>query len=71
MSYVPFFSPFVTLNRYASGVASLTEVRISVAIMVVTILILEKLTTRAYIKGVMRYSEKVSFKEIKKLLQKQ
>ena len=71
MSYIPFFSPFVTFNRYASGIASLTEVGISVAIIVVTILILGKLTTRVYINGVMRYSEKVSFKDVKQLLQKQ
>ena len=71
MSYIPFFSPFVTFNRFASGIAGTMEVGIVIAIMIVTIIILGKFATRVYINGVMRYSEKVSFKDVKQLLQRQ
>ena len=71
MSYIPFFSPFVTFNRFASGIAGNMELGIVIAIMIVTIIILGKFATRVYINGVMRYAEKVTLKDIKQLMKKQ
>lgn len=69
MSYIPIFSPFITFARFAEGYASLAEVGISIAILVIAIVILSKFATKLFVGGVMHYSEKTSFKDIKKLME--
>lgn len=70
-SYIPVFSPIVTFSRIVSGVAGPVEIGISITILVVTIMILNKLASRIYVNGVMHYSEKVSWKEIGRFMKKQ
>ena len=69
-SYIPFFSPFVTFDRFATGIAAPLEVGIVLTIMLVSIIILGKLAARIYVNGVMHYSDSVKLKDIKKLLQR-
>lgn len=69
-SYIPFFSPFVTVDRLVSGMASTVEVGIVLVIMVISIFILGKLAARIFVNGVMHYNDSVKLKDLKKLLQR-
>jgi|GEM_PF-524784 len=68
MTYIPIFSPFVTFSRYTEGLASYLEVGISLALLILMLLVMSKFATKLYVGGVMHYSEKFRFKDIKKLM---
>ncbi|MCL1950710.1 MAG: ABC transporter permease [Turicibacter sp.] len=67
-TYIPLFSPFITFSRFADGTAGYTEVGITLVLLLISILLIGKLATKIYTGGVMHYSEKASFKDIRKLL---
>lgn len=69
-SYVPFSSPMVTFTRIVLGEAALLEVIISLTILVLTIALLSVLASRIYKNGVMKYSSKVTLKDIFKMAKK-
>jgi len=70
-SYIPFFSPFITFDRFVSGTAGMIEVSIVLGLMVISIVVMGKIAARLYVNGVLHYSDKVSFKDVKRLLQRQ
>jgi len=68
LSYIPVFSPFVTFTRFLMGYANGLEIGLVFTVMVVTIIVIGKLATKLYVGGVMHYSERFSFKDIRKLM---
>lgn len=68
LSYVPLFSPFITFARFAEGHTGLMEVGITILILLISIIVLSRFATKLFVGGVMHYSEKTSFKDIKKLM---
>lgn len=70
-SYIPFFSPIVTLSRAVAGEASSIEIMATILILLGTIAILNKFASRVYVNGVMSYSEKVKLSDLKKFSKKQ
>lgn len=70
LSYVPLFSPFLIVERYLKGYANTIELVIIVGIMIVFAVIVLKMAGRIYMNGVSHSSEKLTFKDFKKLLQK-
>ncbi|MDM5190194.1 ABC transporter permease [Bacillus sp. DX4.1] len=70
-SYIPFFTPMVTFSRIVAGEASALEISITLAILLVTIGILNVVTSRIYVNGVMNYSDKVKFKDLAKFIKRQ
>ncbi|HDR7736273.1 ABC transporter permease [Bacillus cereus] len=69
-SYIPFFSPMVTYARIVMGEAGSLEIGITLAILVLTIIVLNFITSRIYTNGVMNYSDKLKLKDISKFLKK-
>jgi len=69
-SYIPFFTPFVMFNRLIANETHLIELVISMVLMVISIIIVGFFAARIYVNGVMYYSEKTSFKDIKRLLKR-
>lgn len=69
-SYVPFSSPIVSFARIVLGEATWPESISSLAILIISIGLLSLLASRIYKNGVMKYSSKVSFKDIYKMLKK-
>ncbi|MEH7459095.1 sodium export permease [Bacillus pseudomycoides] len=70
-SYIPFFTPMVTFSRVIAGEAGALEISITLAILLVTIAILNFVTSRIYVNGVMNYSDKVKFKDLAKFIKRQ
>ncbi|KEK26420.1 ABC transporter permease [Bacillus gaemokensis] len=70
-SYVPFFTPMVTFSRIVAGEAGVLEITITLAVLLVTIGILNAVTSRIYVNGVMNYSDKVKFKDLAKFIKRQ
>lgn len=70
-SYIPFFTPMVTFSRVVAGEAGTLEISIKLAILLVTIGILNVVTSRIYVNGVMNYSDKVKFKDLAKFIKRQ
>ena len=68
LTYVPIFSPFITFARLVEGYVGYLEVEITMSLMILTIVLGGKFITKLYVGGVMHYSDKASFKDIKKLL---
>jgi len=68
--YVPVMSPFVIIQRFLRGYSSLMEVGIVTAIMAVCAVGTLILAARINKNGVSHTSEKMTFKDFKKLLQK-
>jgi ABC-2 type transport system permease protein len=64
LSLVPYFSPFVMLPRVAAGEATLAEVVISIAILIVTILGSLWVAARIYAVGVLLYGQRPGLRRI-------
>ncbi|MGL4952743.1 MAG: ABC transporter permease [Culicoidibacterales bacterium] len=69
-AYIPFFSPIAEYARILAGVAQPLEIIISVTILIVTIIIINRIAARVYTNGVMSYHEKWSWKTFLSLLRK-
>ena len=71
LSYIPLFSPFITLSRFTSGYANTVEVGASIVILIVSTIILFKLAERIFTNAVSHHSDKkLTFKDFKKLMQR-
>lgn len=64
---LPISSPFCMPFRVMMGIASLSEVIISVAILLVSILIVAKISIKIYSQAILNYGSKISFKDAFKL----
>lgn len=70
-SYVPFTSPYLMFIRYVSFGVSVAEVLISLAILVLTIVLVAWICTKIYRNATLKYGNKPSlFSEFKKLFSK-
>lgn len=63
-SLFPVSSPFCMPFRIMMGLASGTDVALSVAILVVTILIIAHVAIKIYSNAILNYGTKMSFKDI-------
>ena len=68
--YVPFISPYVIVQRYLLGASGMIEVFIALALMAAFSLFMLVISARLYMNGISHTSEKISFSDFKKLLQK-
>ena len=66
-SMFPISSPFCMPFRIMMGIASTGEVIISIAILVITILIIAKVVIKIYSNVILNYGTKMSFKDIVKV----
>lgn len=66
-SLFPISSPFCMPFRIMMGLANVTDVLISIAILVVTILIIARVAIRIYSSAILNYGTKMSFKDIVKM----
>lgn len=66
-SLFPVSSPFCMPFRIMMGLASTTDVLISIAILVVTILIIARVAIKIYSNAILNYGTKMSFKDIVKM----
>ena len=65
-SLFPISSPFCMPFRIMMGLASGTDVAISIAILVITILVIAKVAIKIYSNAILNYGTKMSFKDIVK-----
>lgn len=63
-SLFPISSPFCMPFRIMMGLASTTDVLISIAILIATILIIAKVAIKIYSSAILNYGTKMSFKDI-------
>ena len=63
-SLFPISSPFCMPFRIMMGLASGTDVAISIIILIVTILIIAKIAIKIYSNAILNYGTKISFKDI-------
>lgn len=66
-SMFPISSPFCMPFRIMMGLASTTDVLISIAVLVVTILLIAKVTIKIYSNAILNYGTKMGFKDIIKM----
>ena len=66
-SLFPISSPFCMPFRIMMGLAKPTDVLISIAILVVTILVIAKVTIKIYSNAILNYGTKMSLKDIDKV----
>lgn len=66
-SMFPISSPFCMPFRIMMGLASVTDVAISIAILVITILIIAQVAIKIYSSAILNYGTKMSFKDIVKV----
>ena len=66
-SMFPISSPFCMPFRIMMGLASVTDVIVSIAILFVTILIIAKVTIRIYENAILNYGTKMSLKDIMRM----
>ena len=63
-SMFPLSSPFCMPFRVMMGLASLKDVLISIVLLLVTILIIAKVTIKIYSNAIINYGTKLSIKDI-------
>lgn len=63
-STFPISSPFCMPFRIMMGLASVTDVLISIAILIVTILMIAKVAIKIYSSAILNYGTKMNFKDI-------
>lgn len=63
-SMFPISSPFCMPFRVMMGLASTTDVLISIAILVITILVIAKVAIKIYSSAILNYGTKMTFKDI-------
>ena len=66
-SLFPISSPFCMPFRIMMGLAKPTDVLISIAILVVTILVIAKVTIKIYSNAILNYGTKMTLKDIIKV----
>ena len=66
-SMLPISSPFCMPFRIMMGLASTTDVLISIAILLITILIVAKVAIKIYSNAILNYGTKMSFKDMIKI----
>ena len=66
-SYFPLSSPFSMPFRIMMGLASQKDVAISIAILIVTILVIAKASIKIYSNAILNYGTKMSLKDIVKI----
>lgn len=66
-SLCPISSPFCMPSRIAMGLASGTDVAISIALLVVTVLVIAKIAVKVYSNAILNYGSKMSLKDAIKL----
>lgn len=66
-SLFPMSSPFCMPFRVMMGLASITDVLISVAILIVTILVIAKIAIKIYSNAILNYGTKMSLKDMMKM----
>ena len=66
-SLFPISSPFCMPFRIMMGLAKPTDVLISIAILIVTILVIAKVTIKIYSNAILNYGTKMSLKDINKV----
>lgn len=66
-SMLPISSPFCMPFRIMMGLASVIDVIISIAILIITILIIAKVAIKIYSSAILNYGTKMSFKDIVKM----
>ena len=68
--YVPFITPFVIVQRFILGYSNMVEVAISLAGMVLFACLMLWVSARLYMNGISHNSEKLTMKDLRKMLQK-
>ena len=66
-SIFPISSPFCMPFRIMMGLASSTDVLISIAVLIITILIIAKVTIKIYSNAILNYGTKMGIKDIMKM----
>lgn len=66
-SMLPISSPFCMPFRVMMGLASFTDVLMSIAILIVTILIIAKVAIKIYSNAILNYGTKMNFKDMIKM----
>ena len=69
-SLFPISSPFCMPFRIMMGLAKISDVLISIAILIVTILVIAKVAIKIYSNAILNYGTKMSFKDILNMLKK-
>ena len=69
-SMLPISSPFCMPFRVMMGIASTTDVVISVAILIITILVIAKVAITIYSNAILNYGTKMSFRDMVKIFKK-
>lgn len=64
---LPISSPFCMPFRVMMGVASTSEIIISIALLAITILLIAKISIKIYSQAILNYGNKISFKDAIKL----
>ena len=68
--YIPFVSPYVLVQRFMLGYSNMVEVIIVLIIMAVFAVAMLVVSSRLYMNGIFHNSEKVTLKDLRKMLQK-
>ena len=66
-SIFPISSPFCMPFRIMMGLASTTDVLISIAVLIITILVIAKVTIKIYSNAILNYGTKMGIKDIMKM----
>jgi ABC-2 type transport system permease protein len=70
-SYIPVLTPTLMFSRYLMGSAAGWELALGIVIIIVTTLLLSIIANRLYKRGVMKYSEKMSWKQVFGMMKKE
>lgn len=63
----PISSPFCMPFRIMMGLANVTDVIISIVILIITILVIAKVAIKIYSNAILNYGTKMTFKDIVKI----
>ena len=66
-SLFPISSPFCMPFRVMMGIATNSEIAISIAVIAVTIIIIAKISIKIYSQAILNYGSKISFKDMIKM----
>ena len=64
---LPISSPFCMPFRVMMGIATNSEIAISIAVMLVTILVVAQISIKIYSQAILNYGSKMSLKDIFKM----
>ncbi|MFP3845504.1 ABC transporter permease [Priestia filamentosa] len=70
-SYIPVLTPTLMFSRYLMGSAAGWELALGIVIIIVTTLLISIVANRLYKRGVMKYSEKMSWKQVFGMMKKE